>query len=68
MRVDGDPLLGPDDSPAYEILNPRGKASLALLCDHASKKVPLALENLGLPQEELDRHIGWDIGAMAITR
>lgn len=68
MRVDGDPLLGPDDPPAYEILNPRGKASFAFLCDHASNKVPLALDNLGFPQEELERHIGWDIGAAEITR
>ncbi len=68
MRDDGDPLLGPDDPPAYEILNPRGANPVVFLCDHASNNVPLALENLGLPQEELNRHIGWDIGAGEITR
>ena len=68
MRGDGDPLLGPDDPPAYEIVNPRGTLPVVLLCDHASKAVPEALAGLGLPDGALDRHIGWDIGAAEITR
>ena len=68
MQAAGDPLLGPDDPAPYEIINPRGSASAAFLCDHASNKVPEALDGLGLPQDELDRHISWDIGAAEITR
>jgi len=68
MRDAGDPLLGPDDPPAYEIVNPRGAASAVFLCDHASNRVPEALDGLGLPPGELERHIGWDIGAAEITR
>src|SRR4029079_5811370 len=37
---------------------------LLLLCDHASKAVPKALDDLGLPASELFRHIAWDIGGL----
>ena len=68
MRGVGDPLLGPDDPPAYDIVNPRGALPMVLLCDHASNRVPEALDNLGLTDEALERHIAWDIGAAEITR
>ena len=63
-----DTLLGAGDPPPVEIVNPRGAAPLVFLCDHASNRVPAALGTLGLPPEALGRHIGWDIGAGAITR
>ena len=66
--VAGGALLGPDEPPAFEVLNPEGAARFAILCDHASNRVPRALDNLGLPPAELERHIAWDIGAAAITR
>jgi predicted N-formylglutamate amidohydrolase len=58
------PLLGPDDPPPFSIYNEKGKAPLLLLCDHASKAVPKALGNLGIPASEFSRHIGWDIGGL----
>ena len=64
----GGGLLGPDDAPAFEIFNPEGAAPVVFLCDHASNRVPRALDNLGLAPVELERHIAWDIGAAAITR
>jgi len=64
----GDPLLGPDDPPAYEIINPRGTARVVFLCDHASNRVPMALDSLGLTDEQLEQHIAWDIGAADVTR
>ena len=67
-RAPGDPLLGPDDAPPYEIVNPRGASPIVFLCDHASNRVPLVLDNLGLSRDELARHIGWDIGAGELTR
>jgi predicted N-formylglutamate amidohydrolase len=39
-----------------------------LACDHASNRVPRALGRLGLDDGALARHIGWDIGAAAVTR
>jgi predicted N-formylglutamate amidohydrolase len=56
-------LLGPGDPPAFSVFNASGKAPLLLLCDHASKAVPKALD-LGITEEELSRHIGWDIGGL----
>lgn len=62
------PLLGSEDSAAFEILNPEGTTPLLLICDHASNRVPKALNDLGLGSTELGYHIGWDIGAAAVTR
>ena len=67
-RATGDPLLGPDDPPPYEIVNPRGPTPVVFLCDHASNRVPEGLYNLGLTDEQLSLHIAWDIGAGELTR
>jgi predicted N-formylglutamate amidohydrolase len=61
-------LLGPEDPPVYEIVNPDGAAPVLLVCDHASRVVPRALGLLGLDEALLMRHIGWDIGAAEVTR
>jgi len=57
-------LLGPGDPPPFSVHNEKGRAPLLLLCDHASKAVPAALGDLGLSEDELSRHIGWDIGGL----
>ncbi len=68
LAPDHRPLLGPDDPPPYEVVNPRGAAALLLVCDHASHEVPASLHALGLDESTLRRHIGWDIGAADVTR
>jgi len=60
-------LLGPDDPPAWRGVNTDGRAPVLLVCDHASNRIPAALGTLGLPAQELKRHIAWDIGAAAVT-
>ncbi len=55
-------------TPVFERVNPTGAAKLLLLCDHAANIVPETLAGLGLGQSELERHVGWDIGAAAVTR
>jgi len=62
------PLLAADETPPFKILNGDAEGRLLLLCDHASNSVPRAFGDLGLPHVELYRHIGWDIGAAAVTR
>jgi len=57
-------LLAPDDPPPFMVHNEKGGAPLLLLCDHASKTIPKALGDLGITEEELSRHIGWDIGGL----
>jgi predicted N-formylglutamate amidohydrolase len=43
-------------------------SGILLLCDHASNHIPPDYQSLGLPAAELSRHIGYDIGAAALTR
>ena len=38
------------------------------LCEHASNMIPLSLKMLGLSQKEINRHIGWDIGILNVTK
>jgi predicted N-formylglutamate amidohydrolase len=52
----------------FDLLNPRARGRVVLLCDHASNAMPPSYGTLGLPREEIDRHIGWDIGAADVTR
>ena len=52
----------------FEILNEESKEAMILICDHASNHVPHKYKNLGLKTEQLNQHIGWDIGAAEITR
>lgn len=55
-------------SALVELVNPAGRARALLLCDHADRIVPGGLATLGITAAELERHIGWDIGAAALTR
>lgn len=61
-------LLAPDEPPAFDAINAGGHAPFLLICDHASRRVPRALGNLGLDETMLLRHIGWDIGAGDVAR
>jgi predicted N-formylglutamate amidohydrolase len=45
-----------------------GDAPLFIFVDHASNKIPSAYDNLGLPEDMLATHIGWDIGAASLAR
>lgn len=52
---------------APQLVNPSGPAPLLLVCDHASRAIPAHLGSLGLPEALTREHIGWDIGAAALT-
>jgi predicted N-formylglutamate amidohydrolase len=58
----------PDEFASVEICNPEGLAPVLLLCDHAGRRIPAWLGDLGLSERERGRHIGWDIGAADVTR
>jgi predicted N-formylglutamate amidohydrolase len=62
------PLLGPDDPPPFELVNAGGAAPVLVLCDHASRAVPRALDGLGLGDADRARHIAWDNGAADLAR
>jgi predicted N-formylglutamate amidohydrolase len=58
----------PDWPPAVEILNDTGRSPFVLICEHASNYIPAQYGTLGLDEQELVRHIAWDIGAANVTR
>ncbi|MFV0622515.1 N-formylglutamate amidohydrolase [Sphingomonas sp. ac-8] len=60
-----DPTIPTDHAPAERIEGPAG--GVLLLCDHASNHVPADIA-LGVLPALLDLHIGYDIGAAALTR
>ena len=53
---------------SFTILNPNGTFPVVLTCEHASYALPPEYGTLGIPPDELRRHIGWDIGAGAVVR
>ena len=48
--------------------NRGGPAQMLVLCDHASNAVPASYDNLGLTEEQLGRHVAWDIGAATVAQ
>lgn len=54
--------------PPFEVVNPDGRAPALVICDHASRFIPSEYGNLGVSEEEIARHIGWDIGAGDVAR
>jgi predicted N-formylglutamate amidohydrolase len=61
-------LIGPDDPPPYVVLHEQGTAPALLVCDHASRAFPRAMQRLGLPELATWQHVAWDIGAGELTR
>ncbi len=46
---------------------PTAMTGLILLCDHARNAVPPEIGDLGLPADDMGRHIAWDVGARGVT-
>ncbi len=61
-------LLGPGDPAPVEIVNASSRHPVLLVCEHAGQAIPKQLGDLGLQAGEIDRHIGWDIGAEGVAR
>jgi predicted N-formylglutamate amidohydrolase len=60
-------LLGSDEpSPIFE-RNRNGASVFVITVDHAGRRLPRQLGDLGLPAAELERHIAWDIGALDVA-
>jgi predicted N-formylglutamate amidohydrolase len=58
----------PDWPSPIVVLNEAGHSDIVLICEHASNHMPAEYAGLGLPPQELLRHIAWDIGAEAVAR
>lgn len=54
--------------PWIELVDPGARCDLLLLADHAGNRVPKEFAYLGLPEQELARHIAFDIGIAPLAR
>lgn len=63
-----DCLLAAADPEPVEVLRADGASAFVLSCEHGGRAIPSRLGDLGLAAGEIDRHIGWDIGAEAVAR
>ena len=63
-----DRLLAADEPPPVLALRLHGRSNFVIVVDHAARRIPRRLNDLGLPAAELQRHIAWDIGALEVAR
>jgi predicted N-formylglutamate amidohydrolase len=62
MNAHSNTLLAADEPAPVSVHNAKGQSPFLLVADHAGNLVPRALGTLGVAEEELRRHIAWDIG------
>lgn len=53
--------------PVYNLSREDSSHPLILVCEHASRYIPEALNNLGLDDAAAREHIAWDIGALQLA-
>jgi predicted N-formylglutamate amidohydrolase len=61
-------LLSQDEVAPLGVQEGDARSPFFILCDHAGRLIPRGLESLGLPSDQLVRHIAWDIGAEKVAR
>jgi predicted N-formylglutamate amidohydrolase len=61
-------LLAPDEPAAVIEYRAGGASPFLLVCDHAGRRIPRRLQNLGLGAADLARHIASDIGIAGVGR
>ena len=61
-------LLAADEPPPCLEIGREGRSNFVIVVDHAGRRIPRRLNDLGLPSSELRRHIAWDIGALGVAR
>jgi predicted N-formylglutamate amidohydrolase len=61
-------LLTEADGESVAVERPDGKSPFFVICEHASRTLPVQSGDLGLSHEALGSHIAWDPGALAVAR
>jgi predicted N-formylglutamate amidohydrolase len=61
-------LLAADEPAAFIEIGRQRRSNFVVVVDHANRRIPRRLGDLGLAASELQRHIAWDIGALAVAR
>jgi predicted N-formylglutamate amidohydrolase len=59
--------LGATEVPPVLEKQADGRSPFLLTCDHYGRLIPEMLGDLGLPESEIRRHIGWDIGIAGVA-
>ena len=62
------PLIGPDDPPPFTIFNAESTARVLFVSDHSGRAFPASMNQLGLADWVLDKHVTWDIGSGDVAR
>lgn len=65
--TDHNSVLAVDEPAPYEVLNPNSNKPLLLVCDHASRRFPASVGDLGVDLAVQRCHLGSDIGAGGLT-
>ncbi|GBQ69327.1 putative N-formylglutamate amidohydrolase [Ameyamaea chiangmaiensis NBRC 103196] len=63
-----DTLLAPDEPSPVLTRSGAAQSRFLLTVDHAGHRIPRSLRQLGLTEERLTRHIGWDIGILGVSQ
>ncbi len=66
VETDRHTLLAADEPAPFTIENAHGSSPFFLICDHAGRRIPRALGDLGVSAGDRERHIAWDIGAACV--
>jgi len=61
-------ILADDEPVPFTVLNENSELPMLLVCDHASRRFPVSLGDLGVDPAVRRCHLAWDIGAGALTR
>ena len=56
-----------DFAPVVDVARYGETPDILFVCEHASNRVPVALDRLGLNDEALQSHIAWDPGALEVA-
>lgn len=56
------------DSAIVDVQNARALSSVVIVCEHASPYIPAEFQNLGLADGQLNSHVVWDPGALALAK
>lgn len=60
-------LLGQGEPAAVEVERPDSTSPYLFVCDHYSNRIPRKLGRLGLGDDDLQRHIAWDVGVTGLA-
>lgn len=58
---------GHENADRVQVINPHGRSSAVLVCEHATAYMPPEFDHLGLPADLRKSHVVWDPGAMEVA-